>query len=272
MRYLEAQIAMNRLVILAALALCVSLVAHATVQNTPVIPFPSDPTAIVISMDYREGFGGGCIDPSKRVPFLSIHADGRMTTRGGPCGPIFEGRVPLVVVQALLQFIIEEVKLTTFTKDGAWEEIKNERRKRNATTVSNVYDAGQVVVHVQTATIEHEAAFEGLSFYLAENPGAHSLVQLSAVVYRLNQLVDETNPRFLETFASSISQANEYLNRNRRDLPGVSERYRIRTLSLDGNRWINEFAYNLVGGSSVLVSVATDGIDNPVVSVAVRPR
>ncbi len=262
---------MSRFAIAASILLCIFFATSAQPQQRPAIPLPVDPSIVVLSLDFRGGLAG-CVAPASRGPVLLIYADGKMITRKDICGPIFESHISLDVVQDLLRYIIDDMKLMTFTTDSAWEEIRSERSKRNQRVVASVSDSGEVVVHIHTATMEHEAAFEGLSFYLAENPGAHSLVQLNAVANRIDQLAKETNSHFLATFDSSILQANEYLRQNFPDLPGVSGRNRTRTISADGNRWVNEFRYNLIDGGSVLVTVATTGIENPEVTVTATPK
>lgn len=151
-------------------------------QDQPAWRLPEDPRAVVLSLDYRGGFG-----PPRRSeePYLEVRADGSLRVPDRTGGRDHRtAELAKRELRDLIDFVVEEQRLLEFDA----REARRAMAESAGGEVPAVMDAGEVVVAVRLRDRRGEARFEALRLHARTFPGVDSLQRLAAVERRLRSL------------------------------------------------------------------------------------
>lgn len=179
---------MNWIRVFLIAGLCVMTAVISAAQEKTSFPFPSDPSAVIITMDWRGGFNVS--GPRNVNPILTIRADGRVTVID-PWNRTADKEAVLspAEIQELLRFAITEQDFFAFDAVSVRQAIEAEFKKAGGGTA--ISDLSDTVVQIRTANQEHEARYNALASWAQWYPNIKPLVQLRAIELRLTKLVDE---------------------------------------------------------------------------------
>jgi hypothetical protein len=178
---------------------------------------------------------------------LEIRADGRFRVeRLEDCGSTYESVLSKGELDALLQDIVVEQQFMSLTAPGIWDDIHEERRKRNEIGgLFRVIEAGDTIVHVKTANRENKVMFNAPSRFAQENPGAKQIVRLASVVEKLRILASRLAETGRAHATVALGKANQHLARTYPALPKLGEFLldHVRSFSSQSGQWSSEFRH-----------------------------
>jgi hypothetical protein len=168
-------------------ALAIALGIGATMQaaderKPPVVhQLPDDPKAVVIVLDYQGGFTP---PRQNQDAHLTIRADGSVIT-GAPWGQRkrIEARLTMVELHELLNYILDEQKLSEFDADHVQRQVRDIQQQRG--TFLAIADAPTTVVTVHADGKTWVARYYALTMAARQFPEVMPLQRLMAVERRL---------------------------------------------------------------------------------------
>ena len=207
----------HRLLLITGLSVATAPIVFA--QDKPPVPLPSDPSAVVITMDRQGGFQ---LQPrTNRDPVLTIHADGRVLVVG-QTGRTSDKQIvlPPAEIQELLQFIVVEQDFFAFNAADVRQAIESDFRKTGRGV--SISDASDTVIRIAIADKDQEARYNALSFWADRYPGIKALGQLRAIELRLNHLEATVRADGTSETEDALERANAYLKEARPAIPALS--------------------------------------------------
>lgn len=239
--------------------LCVATAAVSAAQDKPLIPLPSDPSTVIITMDWRGGSGPARMNMN---PLLTIRADGRVTVID-PSG--FIGTKETVLspgeIQDLLRFAIMDQDFFAFSAFDVRQAIEVESAKTGA--VSGIIDSSTTVLRIKTADRDQEGSYYALSLWAQRFPSIIALGQLRSIELRLTRLVEELRAGGKPEIAAAMNLANAHLKQQYPNLPAFTSDNYWHTVQFANGRKTMQFFRDQGDGTSLVVTLLYLGNDPP---------
>ena len=211
---------MQRIVLsILALFVSISLPSTSYPQARRDIPLPQDKSAVVVTLDFRGGYG---LPRQDSRPPLTIFADARVRVvdTAGKVSPL-ETKISADELQDLLRFAIDDHKFFEFDRAMAAHEVSEESKKTGFSFSAS--DGIETVIRIRTAEREHEARFYSLSTHARAYPDAKRVADLAAVDERLTHLLYIVKAGGRDRVAEVLKAANDYLETTYPAVPALIE-------------------------------------------------
>ena len=144
-------------------------------------------------------------------PVLSIRADGTATAIARADGPPREihGVLSPDEIQQLLHFAVDEKEFFAINGADIQKAIADEQKRIGIN--STVSDAGNTIIHIETADKANDVKFYALDVYAKDYPTIKALQQLRAVAIKLEHLYLELSAGGKSEVTRSLELANSHM-------------------------------------------------------------
>jgi hypothetical protein len=192
-----------------AMALGASTTTRATDERKPPVvhQLPDDPQAVVIVLDFQGGFTP---PRQNQDAHLTIRADGSVLT-GAPWGQRkrIEARLTMVELHDLLNYILDEQKLSEFDAGQVQQQVRAIQQQRGSFLA--IADAPTTVVKVQADGKTWVAQYYALPLAARQFPEVMPLQRLLAVQQRLQSIYNRLHAGGTDGLKRYLELANAAL-------------------------------------------------------------